>query len=268
MRARELEVALVVSRNGHDRPRAVRREDEARGVDRQARAGERVAAVGADEDAVLADGAFRGRLRTDALHELRDRGFLGGAGGQSGNQRMLDREADERRAEDGVGAGGEDGDPAFAVGERKRQLGTDALADPVPLHGQDLLRPADEGVAADEQLLGIGGDAEKPLLELPLLDHRLAAPAAPVLDLLVREYGLAARAPVDERLPPIGEAALEHRQEELLLPAIVLGIARGDLAPPVVAEPHPSQLAAHVVDVVARPNRRMDAALDRGVLRR
>ena len=69
-------------------------------------------------------------------------------------------------------------------------------------------------------------------------------------------------------LPAIGEAALEHRDEEALLPAIVRGIAGRELASPVVAEPHAPQLIPHVGDVVARPGRRMRPALDRRVLRR
>src|SRR5262249_7055332 len=139
--------------------------------------------------------------------------------------------------------------------------------DPVALHGEDALRPAGQAVEVAQELVGIRRDAEEPLLELALDDRRVAPPAAAVLDLLVGEHGLAAGAPVDERPPPVGEAALEHAYEEELLPAVVARVAGRDLPLPVVGETEPPQLAAHVIDVVVGPARRVDAVLDRGVLR-
>src|SRR4029077_21244011 len=75
-----------------------------------------------------------------------------------------------------------------------------------------------------------------------------------------------APAPVHDGLTAIGESALEHRDEELLLPAVVGGIAGGELAAPIEAQAHAAELPAHVVDVLARPTRGVDAALDRRVL--
>ena len=72
------------------------------------------------------------------------------------------------------------------------------------------------------------------------------------LDLLVREHGLTGRAPVDGRAPPVREAALEHADEDQLLPLVVLRLARGDLAAPGVADAQPLQLPFHVRDVVER----------------
>ena len=65
----------------------------------------------------------------------------------------------------------------------------------------------------------------------------------------------------------VGDAPLEHAQEEPLVPAVVLGVAGGDLAAPGVAEAQPLELALHARDVLARPLLGVDAALDGGVLR-
>src|SRR4030095_5516059 len=95
-----------------------------------------------------------------------------------------------------------------------------------------------------------------------------AAPAAPVDHLLVGEDGLAARAPVHRRAAAIREAALEHADEQPLVPLVVLGIAGGELTLPGVADAKTLQLPLHVGDVAARGGLGMDAALDRGVLGR
>src|SRR5213080_5216278 len=181
---------------------------------------------------------------------------------------MLGGEAHEGDAEERVGARGEDRDGAGAGLEGKADLRSRAPPDPIPLHGEHALGPAGQAVQVAEQLLGVGRDAEEPLLELAVDDRTVAAPAAAVHHLLVGEHGLAVRAPVDQRAAPVGEAALEHAQEEELLPAVVAGIAGGELALPVVREAEPAELPAHVLDVVVGPPGRVDAVLDGGVLGR
>ena len=99
-------------------------------------------------------------------------------------------------------------------------------------------------------------------------DRRAAAPAAAVDDLLVGEHGLAARAPVHARAPPVRQAALEHPREQPLVPAVVVGQAGRDLALPGVADAQPLELPLHVGDVLERPRLGMDVVLDRGVLGR
>src|SRR6266852_87251 len=128
------------------------------------------------------------------------------------------------------------------------------------------LRPAGQPVAPIEQLLGVVGDLEEPAVDLADRHLRIAAPAAARLDLLVGEHGLAGRAPVHARPPPVGEAALEHPDEDELLPLVVGGIAGGHLAVPVVGDAHALELRAHVVDVLVGPHRRMHPVLDRRVL--
>ena len=55
---------------------------------------------------------------------------------------------------------------------REVHLNTGAAADPIALHGQNALGPAgSEAIAAFEECLSIGGDAQEPLLQL-FLRHR------------------------------------------------------------------------------------------------
>ena len=119
------------------------------------------------------------------------------------------------------------------------ELGALGAADPVALHGLDPLGPVEivEGV---EQLVGVLGDPEEPLLEIALVDDVAGALAGAVgQHLLVGQHGLAARAPVDRGLGAVGEAGFEQPQEDDLVPPDVLGVVAADLAPPVVdgAEP-------------------------------
>ena len=193
------------------------------------------------------------------------------------DERVLGREQDEVRAVDRVDARREDldrvavdrsrGSPALASGNLTR-----APSDrPIQFRcivstfsGHSVRRRS----AAVEQLVGVVRDAEEPLLELARRDRRAAAPAAAVDDLLVGEHGLAARAPVDVRPLAVREAALEHLQEQPLVPVVVVGQAGGDLALPRVADAEALQLPLHVGDVLERPRLGVDVVLDRGVLGR
>ena len=163
--------------------------------------------------------------------------------------------------------GGEDADRREAL-DREVHLGAGRLPHPVLLLDEDALRPGRELRHVVEELVLVGGDPEEPLLHVALLDLVLAAPADAALGLLVGEHGQAGRAPVDRGLGPVGDAPLEHAQEEPLVPAVVLGVAGRDLAAPGVAEAEPLELALHPGDVLARPLLRVDAALDGRVLGR
>ena len=143
-----------------------------------------------------------------------------------------------------------------------------ALADPVLLHEEDVLGPLAEHLVAGEKLLGVVRDLEEPLLHLLLDDRGVAAPAAPADDLFVGQDGPALGAPVDPAFLPEGQAALEHLEEDPLVPLVVIRQAGVHLPGPVVAEAHLLELFAHVGDVVQRPLPGMDAVLDGRVLGR
>ena len=69
-------------------------------------------------------------------------------------------------------------------------------------------------------------------------------------------------------LSPVHEAGAVQPEEQPLRPAVVLRLAGGQLALPVEAAGHPPELAAHVTDVVPRPQVRRQATLQRRVLGR
>ena len=80
-------------------------------------------------------------------------------------------------------------------------------------------------VEGGEKLVGVLGDPQEPLLEHPPFDEVARALAGPVGEhLLVGEHGLTARAPVDGRLRPIGEAGAKQPRENHLVEAHVVGV--------------------------------------------
>src|SRR3546814_3539631 len=85
--------------------------------------------------------------------------------------------------------------------------------------------------------------------------QRPGAPAAAVDHLLVGEHGVLDGVPVHPAFLAVGQARLQEVEEHLLLVAIVARVAGCDLAPPVVAEPHASELLAHGVDVDRKSTR-------------
>src|SRR5947207_11958054 len=121
--------------------------------------------------------------------------------------------------------------------ERKVDHPSFASPDPVALHGAHLFGPAGKLVNIIEQLLGIVGVPQEPLLEITLLDASLfMSPAASVNHLLVGEYCRALRTPVHFALLAICQAALVELQEKPLIPAVIIGEAASDFCVPVVGE--------------------------------
>ncbi len=119
-------------------------------------------------------------------------------GGGLQGQRMLGGHRHEGDAHDGVGAGRVH--PQFfvvAIGEGKAHAG--AFANPVALHGFDLLRPAGQAIQIGQQLFGVIGDAEEIHGDFALFHQRAGAPAAPVNHLLIGQHGLIYRIPVHSR---------------------------------------------------------------------
>ncbi len=218
--------------------------------------------VGFDGRSVLAFLDEGGELR------IRLRGVRG--------ERMLGGDGAEGHAHDGVGARGEDIHPAVADRlavvapdvVREREAHALASADPVGLHGLHRLGPARHLVEILEQLLGVVRDAQVVHRDFALLDGSARAPSLAVDHLLVGEHGLVDRVPVDDAALAVGDALLQHLQEEPLVPLVVLGRAGREFARPVDGPAHGETLPLHVGDVLVRPLRGSDAVFDRRVLGR
>ena len=192
--------------------------------------------------------ALLGRLAGDPVDVVAD-GVLGRrAGDQPLELGVLGGEDEEGRPEEGVGPGGEDGEVEPELLAAERDLGALRAADPVALHRDDVLGPGLDLIEVGEEAVGVLGDAEEPLLELPLLDRGAAALATAVDDLLVGKHGRVLRAPLDGRLGPVGEPALEQLQEDPLRPAVVLGRVGAELPRPVDRYPPLLELAAERLD--------------------
>src|SRR6266403_5593619 len=176
-------------------------------------------------------------------------------------------EDDSAGAVDGVDARGEnlDGLNTGNIGYREPDTCANGFADPIALHGDDAVGPrAFKFFQIFKELIGVVSGLEEPLLDFAGLDEGIfvAPEVAAVDDLLVGQHGAAFGTPVDATLFAIGEATLEHAQKKPLIPTIVLGIAGGDFAAPVVAETEATENALKFIDVVSGPGERMSVVLD------
>src|SRR6266850_2479144 len=179
-------------------------------------------------------------------------------------------EDDSACAVDGVDARGEnlDGLDAGNIGYREPDTRADGFADPIALHGDDAVGPgAFKFFQIFKELIGVVSGLQKPLLDFAGLDESVfVAPAvAAVDDLLVGQHGAALRTPVDATFFAIGQATLEHAQKKPLIPTIVLGIAGGDFAAPIVTEAEATENTLKFIDVVSGSGERMSVVLDGGV---
>ena len=269
----EVPVPLVLAGHGHDRPGAVGGQHVVGEVDGDLVAGERVHDVGAGEHASLVQRALRAQPLELALaghmgHEGLDLGPPV-VGGQLGHDGVLGRDHGVGHAEAGVGPGGEDLQAQVLLpGDGQVEGGPLGATDPVALHGLDPLGPV-QIVDVVQQLLGVVGDLEEPLLQVLALDQ-VARPLAGAVgqDLLVGQHGLAARAPVHGRLRPVGQAGFQELQEDPLGPAHEGGVVALDHPAPVVGRPQAQQGRGQLLDLGFGERPRMLAGLDGGVLGR
>ena len=136
---------------------------------------------------------------------------------------------------------------------------------PVTLHGLDLLRPVDM-VQLGQQLIGIIRDFQEPLSNIAPLDHRIAAPATSLDNLLVGQHRLILGAPVNRRDALVGNALLHQPRKHPLFPAVIFRGAGGKLPIPVVTEAQQLELRTHVVDILVGPFGGRNVVLERRVL--
>ena len=176
---------------------------------------------------------------------------------------MLRRQHHEGRAEEGVGAGGEDGKFVAGLGG-ERDVGALAAADPVDLGAAGFIRPV-QAIQVFDQLVSVVGDLEEPLGELALGDVGVVAPVGAVgVDLFVGQRA-ADGAPPLQAAGAVGQAALVELQEHPLGPAVVLGLGGVDLARPVVGAAGQVELPLVVGAPLTGEVSRVAAGLDGGV---
>ena len=275
--AGELKVALVAAGNGHDGTGAIVGNDIIGNPHRDLLAVDRVHHVAAGKGTVLLEGALgtldggdmlgvlddlgHGLLVLRTLDELVQTSVLGGQ----------DKEGD---TEERIGTRGEDGDLALValdglailVAQGKVDLGALGATDPVGLHLLDALGPAGELLQVVEQLLGVIGNLEVPLLKVALLGLGAATPALALGHLLVSQNGLAGGAPVNRILLTIDQALFPHLLKDPLAPAIVVGAAGLNGAIQVVGEAHAPHRGERLVHVLIRPGGSLRVVLDGSVL--
>ena len=229
--------------------------------------------MGAGEDAALVQRALRAQpLQLALAGHVGDEGLdLSplAVGGQLGHDRVLGGDHGVGHAEAGVGPGGEDLQAQVVMTHdrqpERRPLGA---TDPVALHRLDPLGPV-QIVDVVQQLLGVVGDLEEPLLQVLALDQVPGALTGAVgQDLLVGQHRLAARAPVDRGLGPVGQAGLQQLQEDPLGPADVGRVVALDHAPPVIGGTQPLERRGQLLDLGVGEGPGVLAGLDGRVLRR
>ena len=273
----ELKVALVAAGNGHDGARAVVGHDVVGNPHGDLLAVDRIHHVAARKGAMLLEGALGtldGRDMLGVLDDLNDRFLVLRALDELVQTSILGSQDKEGDAKERVGAGGEDGDLALValdrlailVAQGKVDLSALGAADPVGLHLLDALGPAGELLQIVEQLLGVLGNLEVPLLKVALLGLGAAAPALALGDLLVSQNGLTGGAPVDRVLLAVDQTLFPHLLKDPLAPAVVVGAAGLDHAIQIVGEAHALHRGERLVHVLIRPGGSLRVVLDGGIL--
>ena len=264
----ELPVALVVRRNRHNGAGAVLHQHEVGDPDWHFVAGQRMDGEQTGCHAFflhrrhLCFGDFGVAAFGDKVSQHRV------AHRRLQRQRMASGDRDVGSAQEGVRTRGVNGHFLFAVGNVEGDLDPFGTANPVALHGFDLFWPVFQRVEVVKQLIGIVGDLNEPLRDLFALDFGVAAPAAAVDNLFVRQHRLIVRAPVHRRGFFINQAFFIQFGEEPLFPAVVFRLAGGQLAAPVIAEAQQFQLVLHIFDVVVGPWRGRGVVFYRRAFRR
>ena len=116
-----------------------------------------------------------------------------------------------------------------------------------------------------KQFLGVLRDVHVVAGNLALFDERAGAPATTVDHLLIGENGLVHGVPVHDLGLAIRDAALQHLQEEPLVPAVIRGVARREFARPVDREAQRVALRLHDANVLVRPCSGSDLSFHRCV---
>ena len=256
----EVQVALVVRGHGHNRTGTVVGQHVVGGPHGQLCAGQRVDRVAAGEHAgLLALGGLAIDIaqRLNVLAVLLQGGLLLGCHDLLGERRIRSNH-DEGGTVQGVGAGSEHGEGfgGLILGRLNLEahLSTLGAANPIALHEQHAVGPlALQLLHVVQQLLGVVGDLEVPLVQGLLGHGGAAALAGTVDDLLISEHGLVLGAPVDHGVLAVRQTLLIELLEEPLGPLVVLGVRSVQAAAPVSGNGVTLERLGLGVDVLVRP---------------
>ncbi len=263
-------VALVVRGDRHDRAGAVLHQHVVRDVHRDVLAVDGVRHRLSEWHTglrPLGGTALLVGLGQHVVDVIAHRLLVGGSLRETEHVGVLGRHHEERRPEQRVGTGGEDGVVDRKLLAAEHHLGALGAPDPVALHRLDVLGPVDP-IEVPEQPLGVVGNAQEPLLELAHLDLGATALAAAVEHLLVGEHRLISRAPLDRGLLAVGKSRAQQLQEDPLRPAVVARFVRGQLARPVDRDAPGTELPLEGGDRGRCRDARVHPGLDRMVLGR
>ena len=180
---------------------------------------------------------------------------------------MLRGEDTVGSAEQGVAAGGEDGELVIVSVDREIDLGADRTADPVALHFLGAFRPVDF-LETFEQAVSIGYDVDDPLTHVLADDREAAAFALAVDDFIVGENCTKLFTPVDRHIDTFGQTVLKQKFEDVLRPFVIGRIAGRDLLFPVIGKADVLQLVGEECDILLGESFRMVSGVDRILLRR
>ncbi|VVN58782.1 hypothetical protein PS685_02934 [Pseudomonas fluorescens] len=189
-----------------------------------------------------------------------------------GGERVLGSHSDIGRAHQGIRAGGEDLECACCADGldvvRELHFHAAGFANPVALHGFNLLGPARHVVEAFKQLIRVSGDLEVVHRDFAFFDYRARTPATAVDHLLVGQNGLVHRVPVHGAVFTVDHTFFEQAGEQPLFPTVVIRLAGRDFARPVNGQTQAAQLGFHVGDVFVGPLGRRHLVLHGGVFSR
>ena len=218
----KFKVALIASRNCHDRTGAIAHQDIVGNPDRDFFTGDRVGRMRANKHAGLfAFGIILGRhgLKLGRLRTVcRNVGlFIGGA--KFIYQRMFGCENHIGRAKDRVRTGGINGNLVVCTVhgfDREVDPCADRTANPALLHLDHAIWPI-KSFKIGDKTVGIIGNAQHPLFQRTFID-RVITPfgLAFVGDFLVRQNRAQHRAPVDRHFIDIGQTPAINRTVNLL----------------------------------------------------
>jgi len=152
------------------------------------------------------------------------------AGNKSSRQWMFNRQNKKSCSIDGVDSGSKDLNIFIYGRDFKINQRPFALAYPVLLHLENMLRPVGKFLVAAQQFLGISRDSQEPLFHLLLTDLAVTAPAAASHHLFISQNCPALRTPVNPAQPAIGQSLFQHLEKNPLIPAVIIRQAGIDLS--------------------------------------